>query len=385
MEKSREDGKTKLSQRAHDIEAHTGEKSAERIGQEIAAPIIRDAQTWDELHHKLAEQGIAFEKKGSGGVLHIGETVIKASQAGRDISLSKLEKRLGEYLERDERVAIEAVNATPKPEAVERVNKMPTVKNSWERYQEAKITYFAEKKTAFSRLKERHGDERKLLLDSQREERSSLFFTSWKGRGAELNQLRSVMAAKQQGEKLDLRDRQKKERDVLKNQFPYQLPSFKKWLSLDGDRESLPLLRYPEQLVISPSGNNENFSLTRTFDLRDYSPRLGKAPSRVLYCKNDSNIADFIDYGKRIVLAKNFNEASVLAALQLASQKWNGIQINGSQEYKNLCVRLAVEHGFKIANPELKAEIEAIHKRREEREKFDPANRSKGRDTGASR
>jgi len=57
---------------------HTGEKSTERIGQETAAPIIRAAETWEELHQKLAEQGIAFERKGSGAILHIGETIIKA-------------------------------------------------------------------------------------------------------------------------------------------------------------------------------------------------------------------------------------------------------------------------------------------------------------------
>jgi hypothetical protein len=51
----------------------------------------------------LAERGIVFERKGSGPVLHVGEAVIKASQAGRDISLSKLEKRLGTFRASQER------------------------------------------------------------------------------------------------------------------------------------------------------------------------------------------------------------------------------------------------------------------------------------------
>ena len=77
------DGKVKLSPTARDIEAHTGEKSSERIAQETATPIIQKARSWEELHRKLAEAGIRYERKGSGAVLHVGEgTVIKASQTG---------------------------------------------------------------------------------------------------------------------------------------------------------------------------------------------------------------------------------------------------------------------------------------------------------------
>ncbi|MDR1136944.1 MAG: relaxase/mobilization nuclease domain-containing protein, partial [Synergistaceae bacterium] len=93
--------RTKLSQTARDIEAHTAEKSAERIAHETAAPIIREAKSWEELHKMLAEQGIAFDRKGSGAILRVGDTIVKASQAGRDISLSKLERRLGTFRERD--------------------------------------------------------------------------------------------------------------------------------------------------------------------------------------------------------------------------------------------------------------------------------------------
>jgi hypothetical protein len=76
LEKAREEDTIKLSQTARDIEAYTGEKSAERIGQEVAAPIIREVRTWEELHSRLAERDIVFERKGSGVVLHVGESVI---------------------------------------------------------------------------------------------------------------------------------------------------------------------------------------------------------------------------------------------------------------------------------------------------------------------
>jgi hypothetical protein len=66
----------RLSQTARDIEAHTATKSAERVGKETAAPVIRAAKSWEELHEKLAERGIFFERKGSGAILKIGEAVL---------------------------------------------------------------------------------------------------------------------------------------------------------------------------------------------------------------------------------------------------------------------------------------------------------------------
>jgi hypothetical protein len=106
-------------------------------------------------------------------------------------------------------------------------------------------------------------------------------------------------------------------------------------------------------------GDNDLFSAQRTFDLRDYSPAFKGKNGGVKYCRNDSAIADFIDYGKMIVFTAEYGEASVTAALQLASQKWGSVVVNGSDEYKRFCVRLAAKHNIKIFNPELKADYDS--------------------------
>ena len=86
IEKDKVDNLTpSISTSAQDMEAHIADKSAERIGQEVAAPIIRSSQSWEEVHARLSKEGIKYEKKGSGAVLFIGETPIKASIAGRDL------------------------------------------------------------------------------------------------------------------------------------------------------------------------------------------------------------------------------------------------------------------------------------------------------------
>jgi hypothetical protein len=78
----------------------------------------------------------------------------------------------------------------------------------------------------------------------------------------------------------------------------------------------------------------------------------------VRYVKSDSGIADFIDYGKKIVFPAKHSEESVTAAMQLASQKWGAVQIDGSDEYKRLCVQVAAKLDIRIVNPELRAMVE---------------------------
>jgi hypothetical protein len=181
------------------------------------------------------------------------------------------------------------------------------------------------------------------------------------------------MAAKQQSEKLELRDRRKEERDNLKKRFPRQFPSFKAWLSLDADPELFVLFRYPGQPVLLCAGDDMRHPRKKAFDLRDYSPAFQGKNGGVKYCGNGGTVADFIDYGKIIVFAAKYDEASVTAALQLAAQKWGSVRINGSEEYKQLCVRLAAKHNVKIFNPELKKDRDVA--REEFRRAVEPANR----------
>lgn len=85
------------SNKAKTIEIQTGEKSAQRIGIEEAWPIIKEARTWRELHQKLAAAGFSYERSGSGAIIHVGDTIIKASHVDRKASIGALQKRLGMF------------------------------------------------------------------------------------------------------------------------------------------------------------------------------------------------------------------------------------------------------------------------------------------------
>ena len=65
--------------KAASFESSSGEKSAQRIAEERGHAVIQKAQSWKELHEGLAKAGLRFERKGSGAVVLVGDTVVKAS------------------------------------------------------------------------------------------------------------------------------------------------------------------------------------------------------------------------------------------------------------------------------------------------------------------
>jgi hypothetical protein len=67
----------------------------------------------------------------------------------------------------------------------------------------------------------------------------------------------------------------------------------------------------------------------------------------------------FIDTG-RLIKVFDENDASLLAALQLAQQKWGGVQVNGTDEYKRKCAELAAKNGIRVVNPELQSILKEI-------------------------
>ena len=117
----------KPRQAALDVEHATGEKSAQRIAQERGHDIIRDADSWEDMHRKLAEAGLRFEKKGSGAVIFVGDIAVKASSVDRAFSMKKLCRKWGEFTEGN---YTEKKEALP-PEPVSSVNL-----EEWKLYQQ---------------------------------------------------------------------------------------------------------------------------------------------------------------------------------------------------------------------------------------------------------
>ena len=142
----------------------------------------------------------------------------------------------------------------------------------------------------------------------------------------------------------------------------YPQPTFKEWLVL-RDVQAVRQT-YGNQNQISngeenpqPQPANNSAKSLLDFEYRRGSRATKDENSIHYHPKGDKTNIAFTDTGKQIEIYKWEESESLLASMQLASQKWAKLKIDGDDAYKAECVRIAVEHGFKISNPELQDAI----------------------------
>jgi hypothetical protein len=365
------------SSQAEDMETRTGEKSAERIAMERAAPAMRRARSWLELHQKLADQGMRFGKKGSGGVLWVGETPVKPSSAGRDCSWGALEKRLGPY--EPAPAEIEQAARAKKPREPEPISQMPR-SASWKEYITERTAHYAAKRQAYEEMRMLNGQDWGGMIGRHREARRATFAGDWRGRGALLNEARSAMAAQQAVEKVEIKERRARARRLLQERYPRFL-DYEEWLRRERGHDVAEHWRYrdrgPEASVQAGSGDQDGGAVVR--DLRDFEASLNgwdveyRRAARV----DPAGALAFVDRGRQVDIFEQHDRATVLAALQLAAEKWGGkLQIKGDDRYKQLCVELAVENRWDLVNPELQKAL-AAERARQARPTVPPPARSR--------
>ncbi len=407
--------------RTADMEVRTGEKSAKRIGIEEAGPIIRAANSWRELHAGLAAVGMRFEREGSGAKVYVGDVGVKASDVDRNGSIGKLQKRLGPFesanqekpnvytsFDREKAIAharnhgcaagdrmqrlsecrmanaeksagssagVLLVAARPRGRHTDGVRRAGYASRDTGRSEPLKpsqpgwLEYTAGRKAereARARrsddLKTKHATEREALADRQKAERADALGGTWKNRGQQLNAMRSVLAAKHAAEKLEQREQHKAERQAFSEQYrPF--PSYEDFLIRRGEPELADRWRYkdnPEQQPCRIHGKKEKLSYPR--DIRDYEHHI--VGRDVAYRLRGTSGEAFIDRGKKIDVLDSKNPAAVTAALQLAAQKFGGkVELTGTDEYKRLCVGIALKYGIKIVNGEMQPQIAAEKQR----------------------
>jgi hypothetical protein len=349
-ERRRDERERKPSVRARDFEERVGARSAERVAIEDGAPAIRAARSWREMHQALAEQGMRFERKGSGAILWVGVQPVKASSAGRDCSMSALQKRLGEF--EPARDAARVMTRTRGPEPI-----MPSAPG-WRQYTDARRRHYLERSRERERQTEQQRENRQRMTARHREERADIFRGSWKGRGDLLNATRNLLAARQAQEKAEQLDRQRLERGVP-DKDRGRFPSYEEWLH-QRDQGLAQGWRHRERRP--PGIEGPTFARPTPQDIRAFAPVV--EGWHVHYRRvGERGSPAFTDRGKEIDIYDSNRRESVLAALQLSAQKWGTFTIRGNERFRSMCVELAIEHGFTIANPELQQAIVAERER----------------------
>ncbi|HVV50573.1 MAG TPA: TraI/MobA(P) family conjugative relaxase [Polyangia bacterium] len=359
----RPDGDRQPSAPALALEERVGVQSAQRIGIQDAAPLIRRAGTWAELHEALRKAGMRFEKKGSGALLWIGDRPVKASVAGRDCSMSALRKRLGDF----------EPAPTPAPPLSKTITSRPLDPAAplLASYLEQRGKFY-EERARRAQQPDRQRAEWRQLADRHRKERADMFRGSWKGKRDALNALRSLTAARQAQEKAALRERQKLDRAARRHERG-RFPSYEEWLAR-SDRDAADEWRHRGRRPATIEGSTFDPPVPR--DIRAVKAVL--AGDRVhYYLPNSRSSPAFTDRGKSIDIHGDNREA-VLAALQLSDQKWGAFWIRGDARFKQTCAELAAEHGFKITNPELQQAIAAERHRLRRSKQPDAPERQDG-------
>lgn len=348
LAKATEARKPSPSATALEVENRTGEKSAQRIVLEEAAPILKKAASWAEVHDGLAERGMRLERKGSGALLFVGEVPVKLS-AAKVGGLAKLCKRLGEFRPRDEALAVPARPFEPVREEL---------RPHWDDYIAGRDGHRQEKARRWAELRARKDAERQALADRYKARHAEL---NSKGLpGIALNVMRSLMAGERAKERLALKERHDREAQALREAFP-PWPDHETWLAKWFAPEAAKGYRYQRHVPAGLQGEGETDARPR--DLRDFTAEV--LGTSVAYRRTEGEAGGvsafaFADHGRNIEVAEADDRAAALAALQLGAAKWGGkVTIYGSPEYQAMCVQLAVENGIEIVNPELREQFQA--------------------------
>jgi hypothetical protein len=268
-----------------------------------------------------------------------------------------MEERLGEF-QPDSRS-----NSMPlQPRTAEPL--FPDMPANWAEYRKTLVANRKQKEAAQVQQRMDHRASREMQSAEFRKERSALY-QGGKWSGNALNVARSLLAADHAKRKAELMERQKRERDSLRMRFGRR-KTFEQFLVEQGEPQLAEQWRYRDSETPCTAILGDSDEIPRKRDIRDFTAQVRQSAHSQLAEIHYSSLTDpsrvsFTDRGKRIDVWQAQDEAAVLAALQLAAQKWGTLTITGPDEFKQLCAQLAAQHGFKISNPELRREIVRGH------------------------
>jgi hypothetical protein len=332
------------SSKALEFENRTGERSAERIAQQEAAPVILSSRSWGELHERLGKIGIRFVKEGSGAKLQINNEFVKASRASRACSLNHLEQRLGPF-----QPAEHAIVAERKPEPAE-----AKFAEEWALFRAEKEKHDRQKEA----VKERQRAGKTALSEKHAKELADIDSHNWRGKELERELLVRVVEGRHAQEVVRFNKEQRKEYGASAD-----FPDFVPWLEQhDSKRADQWRHRHPTAerewgVLFGSPKQEEKEEESPAIDLSSFSATVDEKRRIVIYTRRGQTSPAFIDLGKFIDVRSSNDEGAILAAMQLAAQRWEALEIKGSPEFARICTKLAAQHGFKIANPELQQPV----------------------------
>jgi len=330
---------TEIKGGAKNFESKTGQMSLQRWAQENAAGDLLAAETWADLHGVAAKHGLFVKKQGAGivlGTIDNPKLRVKASTVSRDLSIKKLQDRLGEF-----EAPPESQEQTDGAEKYDKPPVKPEQKKSplWEAYQKLKDEAPEKRKAAMDEIRERHASYRKAMRN-----------IGAKGRIEE--------------SKVQAANERKNARDSTR------APSWHEYLcdeAAKGNKEALSLLRSVERRKAAFASNvlrTPDLAAGKAVILEDAKKSVGRDGTIRYFAKDGGAV---MDTGREVGVGTVTQGAATLALALAAEKHDRPLQVKGTDEFKDAIARAAAMNGtaIRFADPDMQARHEAAIAERE--------------------
>jgi hypothetical protein len=315
---------------------------------------IKGAQSWQELHQVMRDNGLELRERANGLVIEAGDgTMVKASTLARDLSKPKLEARLGPFEAAPERqTRTKAKRQYQKDPIRLRVNTVEL----YARYKEAQQHLTATRAGALTEAKRRKVRAVENAKKAATTRRAAIKHLT-DGRLTK-RLLYSQASAALRTDLEAIHKRYDQERTAI-----YQAHSRRTWAdwlkhqAQAGDGQALDALRARE----TAQGLKRNTIQGNGPAKPGHAPVIDNITKKgtIIYRAGSSAVRDD---GERLAVSSQADRAGVVAALRLAMERYGErITVSGSVEFKAAVIRAAVDAQLPItfADPALESRRQA--------------------------
>jgi hypothetical protein len=341
--------------RAADMERHAGVESLVGWIKRECLDEIKGAQSWQELHQVMRDNGMELRVRANGLVFEAGDgTMVKASTVARDLSKPSLEARLGPFEASPERQAQTTAKRQYRKDPIRlRVNTVEL----YAKYKAEQQSLTTARAQALERA--RHRKDR-LIEAAKRSNRLRRATIKVVGEGRANKKLLYAQASKALRSEIQAINKQfQQERTALYAEHSRR--TWADWLKKEaqhGGADALAALRARE----AAQGLKGNTIRGEGQAKPGHAPAVDNITKKgtIIFRAGMSAVRDD---GDRLQVSREATREGLQEALRLAMQRYgNRITVNGTVEFKAQMIRAAVDSQLPITftDPALESRRQAL-------------------------
>lgn len=327
LQKDNHQGRKSVSEgRASDMERHAGIESLVSWVKKECLSEIRAANSWEELHQVLKENGLEIRQRANGFVIESEDgTQVKASTIARDLSKPKLEAKLGSFIESKGELSSKAKRKYSKRPTRFRVN----TTELYAQYQEEQKQLTASRKIEWVNAKGIKDARIDAAKRANRLRRAAIKLMGGDRVTKKLLYSQAHKALKSEIQSIN-RDHQAERQQLYEK---YKRRAWADWLkqqALNGNDKALAALRAREQAQ-GLKGDTIKGDGQRRSDTPHQTDNITKKGT-VIYRTANGSIRDD---GEKLQVSQSANGNAVKEALRLAVARYgNKITVTGTPQFK---------------------------------------------------